>query len=309
MQILVLLVLLLAVRPVRRLERRLPYVFPLALFAGALVLREQWVAIGGYHNLRFQLHGVVWFFVLGWLVQRSTTPIRKVVTTTLCVLTLPGFFLNEQRGWFIAGGLVLLVWCRELPFPRALIRPVAAIAAASMVIFVSHFRLFPVLDRNLDKEVAYVATIAAGVGIWVAGEVASRQARRLLADVRSRRLEGSPRCRPGSPSPWTDPGLVAAAVVRPRGPAGPERGARRAGPRPRRPGRLPGRSRAWRRSARCRRACGLAVVSFQRRLQQFLEVQARLAGEPLEEHIEPQGGDFYLALPGVTEDPEDHLVE
>ena len=52
-----------------------------------------------------------------------------------------------------------------------------------MVIFVSHFRLFPVLDRNLDKEVAYVATIAAGVGIWVAGEVAGRQVRRLLADV------------------------------------------------------------------------------------------------------------------------------
>ena len=77
MQILVLLALLLAVRPVRRLERRLPYVFPLALFAGALVLREQWVAIGGYDNLRFQLHGVVWFFVLGWLVQRSTTTIRK----------------------------------------------------------------------------------------------------------------------------------------------------------------------------------------------------------------------------------------
>ena len=37
-----------------------------------------------------------------------------------------------------------------------------------MVIFVSHFRVFPVLDRNLTVGWAYVATVAAGVGIWVA---------------------------------------------------------------------------------------------------------------------------------------------
>jgi deferrochelatase/peroxidase EfeB len=45
---------------------------------------------------------------------------------------------------------------------------------------------------------------------------------------------------------------------------------------------------------------GLAFVSFQRRLAQFLNVQARLAGEPLEEYIRPEGGGFYFALPGVT---------
>jgi deferrochelatase/peroxidase EfeB len=44
---------------------------------------------------------------------------------------------------------------------------------------------------------------------------------------------------------------------------------------------------------------GLAFVSFQRRLAQFLNTQARLAGEPLEEYIRPEGGGFYFALPGV----------
>ena len=44
---------------------------------------------------------------------------------------------------------------------------------------------------------------------------------------------------------------------------------------------------------------GLAFVSFQRRLAQFLNVQARLDGEPLEEYIRPEGGGFYFALPGV----------
>ncbi len=45
---------------------------------------------------------------------------------------------------------------------------------------------------------------------------------------------------------------------------------------------------------------GLAFVSFQRRMAQFLNTQARLAGEPLEEYIRPEGGGFFFALPGVT---------
>ncbi len=44
---------------------------------------------------------------------------------------------------------------------------------------------------------------------------------------------------------------------------------------------------------------GLAFVSYQRRLSQFLNTQARLAGEPLEEYIRPEGGGFYFALPGA----------
>jgi deferrochelatase/peroxidase EfeB len=46
---------------------------------------------------------------------------------------------------------------------------------------------------------------------------------------------------------------------------------------------------------------GLAFVSFQRRMSQFLNTQARLAGEPLEEYIVPEGGGFYFALPGVMD--------
>jgi deferrochelatase/peroxidase EfeB len=47
---------------------------------------------------------------------------------------------------------------------------------------------------------------------------------------------------------------------------------------------------------------GLAFVSYQRRLQQFLNVQERLAGEPLEEYLLPVGGGFFFALPGVVDE-------
>lgn len=48
---------------------------------------------------------------------------------------------------------------------------------------------------------------------------------------------------------------------------------------------------------------GLAFVSYQRSLtDQFLKVQERLAGEPLEEYLRPEGGGFYFALPGVADE-------
>lgn len=54
---------------------------------------------------------------------------------------------------------------------------------------------------------------------------------------------------------------------------------------------------------------GLAFVCYQRSLSRgFLAVQARLAGEPLEEYILPEGGGFFFALPGVP-DPNGFLGE
>ncbi len=47
---------------------------------------------------------------------------------------------------------------------------------------------------------------------------------------------------------------------------------------------------------------GLAFVAYQRSLVSgFLAVQDRLAGEPLEEYIQAEGGGFFFALPGVEE--------
>ena len=82
----------------------------MALLGISLVVRELWVN----DNLRFQAHGAAWFFVLGWLVHRSTTVPKKLLTTALCVATVPGFFGRPEREWLIAAGLVLLVWCREI---------------------------------------------------------------------------------------------------------------------------------------------------------------------------------------------------
>ena len=66
-----------------------------------------------------------------------------------------------------------------MPLPRAAIRPIAVVAAASMWIFISHFRIWPPLERNLPIGVAYALTILAGIAIWRASTWAARPARRV----------------------------------------------------------------------------------------------------------------------------------
>ncbi|MGB0114659.1 MAG: AMP-binding protein [Ilumatobacteraceae bacterium] len=164
------LTILLAIRPVRNLERRLPYLFPLGLLGLALLARMEWAQMGDWYNLRYRTHGVAWFLVLGWLMHRSDTLPKRATTAAICLLTVPGFFHYAPREWFITVGLLVLLFWREVPFPRLAVRPVAALASASMWIYISHFAIWPPMVDLLGVRLAYVATIGAGVGIWALSE-------------------------------------------------------------------------------------------------------------------------------------------
>jgi hypothetical protein len=158
--------LLLAIPAVRRLERRAQYLFPLAVFVALLVFRYRYVELGSVINLRFRTHGVAWFFVLGWLAQQSSTPVRRIVTSVVCWYTIDGFFAGTDRESFVAIAVITLVWARAIPLPRLAIAPVATIAAASMWIYISHFRIYPPLARELPVALALCLTIASGIAIW-----------------------------------------------------------------------------------------------------------------------------------------------
>ena len=155
---------------VHRAERRFRYLLPLVVLAVALVLRMEWAQMDDWYNLRFRTHGVAWFFVLGWLIQRSSTWQQRIVTTVVCLAVIPGFFQIAAREWRIAGLLLVLVWVRQIPVPRWSIAPVGVLAAASMWIYVSHFSIWPIFRGVFVREVAYVFTIAAGVGVWFVAE-------------------------------------------------------------------------------------------------------------------------------------------
>lgn len=178
--------LLVAIPQVRRLERRAQYLFPLVLFGLLLFFRYRLLVIDGSANLRFKAHGVAWFFALGWLIHQSTTRWKQVLTSLICLVTIPGAFDRPQREWFILIGLLALIWIKEVPLPRVAIWPMATVAAASMWILITHFRVFPPLTRNLPLAVAYAMTIAAGVLVWRISELLGRWVSREVIVRRNR---------------------------------------------------------------------------------------------------------------------------
>jgi acyl-CoA synthetase (AMP-forming)/AMP-acid ligase II len=176
--------LVMSIPAVRRVERRFPFGFPLAALVVGLVLRWEWADLGDSYNLRFRTHSVAWFFLLGWLVHRSSTVWQRLITSTLCVVTILGFFGRPEREWFIAVGLIVLVWFGELPFPRLAMRPFAFVAAASFWILITHFSLWPILEELAPIGIAYPLTILGGVAAWFAADRIVRLAAR---ELRSRR--------------------------------------------------------------------------------------------------------------------------
>ena len=180
----------LAVPVVRRAERTRPYLFALGALAAAVALREvTWWGIGDPFNLRFRTHSVAFFFVLGWLIHRSTTITTKLLTSLLCVVCTVGFFGQPAREAFIISGMVLLVWARRVRLPRVAVPVAVALASASMWIFISHFHLWPVIAAEAPLLVAYPLTLLAGVGVWLAVERGPRLARHLAAVRRDRPAE------------------------------------------------------------------------------------------------------------------------
>ena len=172
---------------VRRLDVRFPYVFPLALLGLVLTLRMDWADLGDWYNMRFRTHSVAWFFVLGWLVQRSTRRPQQVLTSVIALVAAYGVFNNPRREYFIALGLVLLVWAKEIPMPRRAIAPVATVAAASMWILISHFMIWPPMKDWFIVEVAYPLTVVASIGVWWTFTHGPRLVRqRLVPALRSR---------------------------------------------------------------------------------------------------------------------------
>jgi acyl-coenzyme A synthetase/AMP-(fatty) acid ligase len=169
---------LLAIPVVRRAERARPYLFVVVLLGGAIALRHvTWWGIDDPFNLRFRTHGVAFFFVLGWLVQRSSTVAQRALTTALCIACIAGFFGQPVREAFVISGLVVLVWARRIRLPRPAVPVVAALASASMWILVSHFHLWPLIAARVPLPAAYPATLLAGTAVWLAVDRSSRGAR------------------------------------------------------------------------------------------------------------------------------------
>ena len=118
-------------------------------------------------------HPVLWLFVLGWVVHRATTPGRRWAAAALAVALVPGFFEETARGSLVLAGLLLLLLVPRIPVPRVLVRPIGAVASASLAIYLTHYLVIAELEGVAPLVVVAVA-VATGVAAWTATPVALR---------------------------------------------------------------------------------------------------------------------------------------
>jgi acyl-CoA synthetase (AMP-forming)/AMP-acid ligase II len=189
---------LFAIRAVDRLERRSPFGFALVGSAIALIAR---FAIAGPHAEyveRYTLPVVVWLIALGWLVARSDTTARRLLVSAIAVASCLGFFGDPLREAIVAGGVLALIWIPAVRVPQVLVPPVAAIAGASMFIYLTHWQVYPPLEQSAPW-LGTLLSLAVGVIVWrvytlasdrVAGAVGRMRTR--SASTRESEAEGHP---------------------------------------------------------------------------------------------------------------------
>lgn len=137
-----------AVRPVDQLERRWPFGFALVSFAVALGARFVVAGAHAEYVERYSVPVVVWLIALGWLVARADTTARRALVSVLAVASSVGFFDDWLREAILASGALVLIWVPAVRVPRWLVPTVAALAGASMFIYLTHWQVYPPFEQS-----------------------------------------------------------------------------------------------------------------------------------------------------------------
>ncbi len=152
---------LVSVPRLHRLERAHPFWVPFALAVAGLVFRYDLVSLRGGDEIH-RAHVLLWLFALGWAIARAGTTRQRLLASALVVLTVPGFFDDPAREAFVVLGVLALTWVRQVRVPAFAVRPLAALAGASLYIYLCHWQVYPHLED--DYPLAAVAlSLAAGL--------------------------------------------------------------------------------------------------------------------------------------------------
>ncbi len=192
-QLLALMAVVLAVRPVRELERRQPFGFALALLVAALLVRHGVSPFGQPVEPMYRTDSAAWLFFAGWAAQRAGTAWQRALVAAAVAVSVPGFFDGSTRALVVAAGLLALVWVPRVRVPAPFHRVLAVVAGASLWIFLTHFAAFPLLRPHLEPALLFLVAFPIGVGAAALVEATVAGGGRLLRNGVSaaRRLSGA----------------------------------------------------------------------------------------------------------------------
>ncbi|HVF75683.1 MAG TPA: AMP-binding protein [Acidimicrobiales bacterium] len=116
----------------------------------------------------YRPHYVAWLFALGWVAAVATTWRQRLALSAVAVAGTAGFFFTLRREVVVLAFLLVLIWVASIPVPAPLNRAVAAVAGASLAIYLTHWVVYPPLGRTFGPLVATSAAVAVGVALRTA---------------------------------------------------------------------------------------------------------------------------------------------
>lgn len=158
--ILVLLTLLLWVPAVDRLERHRPFAFGLGFLAAGVALRYDAPGPDMGEDAWFSMLAF-WFFAVGWAVAKSTSAWQRAAITALLAVGLYGYFGDHVREALVFAGIAVMIWLPSIRCPLLLTGAVAALADASLYIYLTHFQIYPLFGEH--RLLGVLAALAFGV--------------------------------------------------------------------------------------------------------------------------------------------------
>lgn len=178
---------IMAIAPLRRIERRAPFATALVVLAVALATRFALVGAHAEYVERYTAAAVLWLVALGWLIARARSVRQRVLVSVVTALSVYGFFGDVQRESIVALGVLLLIWVPTVPLPRVLVPIIATLASASMFIYLTHWQVYPPFEQSAPW-LGTLLSLGIGVIAWKAYGLASRQVAR-WRDSRAERSE------------------------------------------------------------------------------------------------------------------------
>ncbi|WP_370248001.1 AMP-binding protein [Nocardioides sp.] len=183
LQATVLSVGLLAIPAVARAERRDPARVALTVLAVAALARWTEYLLPWRDHIH-SLPWTAWLFAAGWAAVVVRTRRQRVVLTVLVLLAAADFVVLPRLS-VITLGVLLLVWCPTLRWPRALVPATAALAAASLWTYLTHWQIYPWFETRWPLG-GLLASLTVGLLI-TAAERRWGPTRRTTPDLRTTR--------------------------------------------------------------------------------------------------------------------------
>ena len=126
-------------------------------------------------------------FLLGWATAKGQHP-APAGGVGARVEHRPGFLDELDCTLVVIAGVLLLIWLPAIRVPAILAGPITTLAGASLVIYLTHWQVYPWIEDAGYHLLATIASLAAGIAVWRAGT----QALDLLDHLRQGRRDRDP---------------------------------------------------------------------------------------------------------------------